>query len=158
MKRTLSNPSALAPMAPRDTRRGRMAHVLAAAAIGLAALTGAGAASAATITVDASKQTAGNPHFWSACFGTGKAKLALRGDWQTHYKIGNRELGAQRVRGHGLLNTEMNLWKGTGSYDWTSLDTYLMAITSAGMRPIIELDFMPNGLGSSSSDAMHSPP
>ena len=99
--------------------------------------------------MDASKQTAGNPHFWSACFGTGKAKLALRGDWQTHYKLGNRELGGQRVRGHGLLNDEMGLWKGTGSYDWTNLDTYLTAITSAGMRPIIELDFMPTGLATS---------
>jgi xylan 1,4-beta-xylosidase len=114
--------------------------------MGLLVLADGRAASAATITVDASKQTAGNPHFWSAAFGTGKAKLALRGDWQTHYAIGNRELGAQRVRGHGILNDEMGLWKGTGSYNWTSLDTYLTAITSANMRPIMELDFMPTGL------------
>ena len=72
-------------------------------------------ASAATITIDASKQTSGNPHFWSAAFGTGRAVLALRGDWQTHQKIGNRELGAKRVRGHGLLsddgtNNELGLW------------------------------------------------
>jgi xylan 1,4-beta-xylosidase len=129
-------------------------------ALGLLTLASASVANAATtITVDASNQTAGNPHFWSAAFGTGKAKLALRGDWQTHYKIGNRELGAQRVRGHGLLNSgEMDLWKSAGTYDWKNLDTYLTAITTANMRPIIELDFMPTGLASSSSDAMHSPP
>src|SRR5450631_4458642 len=110
-------------------------------------------ASAATITVDASKQTAGNPHFWSAAFGTGRAVLALRGDWQTHVKIGNRELGAQRMRGHGLTsddgtNNEMGLYNG-GTYNWKNLDTYLTAITSAGMRPVIETDFMPTALGSS---------
>ena len=37
-----------------------------------------------TITVDASKQTAGNPAFWSASFVTGTASLALRTDLQTH--------------------------------------------------------------------------
>src|SRR6266699_2396151 len=54
-----------------------------------------------TITVDASKQTAGNPRFWAASVGTGTAALTLRSDLQTHYKLGNREIGFQRVRGHG---------------------------------------------------------
>jgi xylan 1,4-beta-xylosidase len=131
-------------------RFARPAHVLATGVVGLAAFMGAQVASAAdtTITVDASKQTSGNPHFWSSTFGTGRAKLALRADWQTHYKIGNRELGAQRVRGHGLLNDDMGLYKAAGSYDWTNLDKYLAAISTANMRPIIELDFMPTSLAS----------
>ena len=99
-----------------------------------------------TITVDASKQTAGNPRFWSAAVGTGTASLTLRSDLQTHYKIGNRELGMQRVRGHGVLNDDMGIYKGAGSYDWTKFDTYLTAIVSAGMRPIMELSFMPTAL------------
>jgi xylan 1,4-beta-xylosidase len=147
--KTRSSRAAQKPEVPRNPRPNGSTPVVLIAAIGLTLLSSARAASAATITVDASKQTAGNPHFWSAAFGTGKAKLALRGDWQTHYKIGNRELGALRVRGHGLLNDEMGLWKGTGSYDWKNLDTYLTAITSANMRPIMELDFMPTGLASS---------
>ena len=65
---------------------------------------------------------------------------------QTHYKIGNRELGFQRVRGHGVLNDDMGIYKGPGSYDWTNFDKYLNAIVSAGMRPIMELDFMPTAL------------
>ncbi len=160
MTRFRSNAQKSTP--PCSTRRHRHGHVLAAVVLGLPLLTFGPAANAATITVDASKQTAGNPHFWSAAFGTGRAVLSLRGDWQTHLKIGNRELGAQRLRGHGLTSddgtsNEMGLYKG-GTYNWTNLDTYLTAITSAGMRPIIETDFMPTALGSSSSDAMHSPP
>ncbi len=148
------------PMVTGKNHRPRSRRVLAVVATGLALLISAGGgAKAATITVDASKQTTGNPHFWSSTFGTGKAKLALRADWQTHVKIGNRELGAQRVRGHGLFNSgEMDLYKAAGSYDWTNLDTYLSAITLANMRPLIETDFMPTALASSSSDAMHSPP
>ena len=126
----------------------RLASVL-AAALGLCFAVNVGSASAATITVDASKQTSGNPHFWSATVGTGTAKLTLRGDLQSHYKIANRELGMQRVRGHGLLNDGMALYKAAGSYDWKNLDTYLTAITSAGMRPIMELDFMPTALSTS---------
>jgi xylan 1,4-beta-xylosidase len=99
-----------------------------------------------TLTVDASKQTTGSPRFWSAAVGTGTASLTLRADLQTHYKIVNRELGMQRVRGHGVLNDDVGIYKGPGSYDFTKFDTYLTAIVSAGMRPIMELDFMPTAL------------
>jgi len=99
-----------------------------------------------TIWIDASKQTAGNPHFWSTSVGTGTASLTLRGDLQSHYKIGNREAGFQRVRGHGVLNDDMGIYRGPGSYDWTRLDRYLTAISAAGMRPIMEMDFMPKAL------------
>ena len=157
MTRSCSNASRL-PFSGKNRRWSGSGHVLTALAMGLVILAGAGGASAATITVDASKKTAGNPHFWSAAFGTGKAHLTLRSDWQTHVKIGNRELGAQRMRGHGLLNDEMGLYKAAGSYSWTNLDTYLTAITSANMRPLMELDFMPTALASGTTDIMHSPP
>jgi len=118
------------------------------AALGLVAGLGESAARANsyTITVDASKQTAGNPPFWAASVGTGTASLTLRSDLETHYKIGAREAGFQRVRGHGVLNDDMGIYKGPGSYDFTNFDKYLTAISSAGMRPIMELDFMPTAL------------
>jgi xylan 1,4-beta-xylosidase len=142
----------------RVVRRTRPAHVF-VAAIGLLLGANAREANAATtITVDASKQTAGNPRFWSAAVGTGTASLTLRSDLQTHYKIGNREAGFQRVRGHGVLNDDMGIYKAAGSYNFTNLDTYLTAITSAGMRPLMELDFMPTALGSDSSNPTRSPP
>jgi xylan 1,4-beta-xylosidase len=101
---------------------------------------------AVTIWVDASQAIAANPHIWSASVGTGTASLALRGDVQSQYKIGNREAGFQRVRGHGVLNDDMGIYQGPGAYDWTKLDTYLTAIAAAGMRPIMEMDFMPTAL------------
>jgi len=133
-------------------------QVLLTATIGLLVAVAPSASTAGTITVDASKQTAGNPHFWSAAFGTGTAALALRSDLQTHFKIGNRELGAQRVRGHGLLNDDMGIYKAAGSFDFSKLDTYLTAIVSAGMRPVMELDFMPKALGSHATWPEKSPP
>src|SRR6185436_1326805 len=111
-----------------------------------------------TITVDASKQIAGNPRSWAASVGTGTAALTLRPDLQTHYKIGNRELGFQRVRGHGVLSDDIGIYKGAGSYNWTNFDKYLDAIVLAGMRPIMEMSFMPNALGSDASNPGKSPP
>ena len=118
------------------------------AAIAFVVLNGGAVASATryTITVDASNQTTGNPRLWAASVGTGTASLTLRPDLQTHYKIANRELGMQRVRGHGVLSDDMGIYKGPGSYDWTNLDIYLNAIVSAGIRPFMELDYMPTAL------------
>jgi len=133
---------------PTMAKLGRLS---AAGAVALLSVAHGSAARATnyTITVDASKQTAGNPRFWVASVGTGTASLTLRGDLQTHYKIANREIGAMRVRGHGVLNDDMGIYKSAGSYDWTKFDTYLNAIVSAGMRPIMELDFMPTALSTS---------
>jgi xylan 1,4-beta-xylosidase len=128
--------------------------ILATATVALLMAAGPRAARANnyTITVDASKQTAGNPRFWSAAIGTGTASLTLRSDLQTHYKIGNRELGMQRVRGHGVLSDAIGIYKAAGSYDWTKFDQYLNAIVSAGMRPIMELSFMPTALALTGND------
>ena len=149
------------PLGPRVTcgPLGRGSFQFAAmAAAGLLVLTSPRIASAITYTiaVDASKQTAGNPRFWSASVGTGTASLTLRSDLQTHYKIANRELGMMRVRGHGVLNDDIGIYKAAGSYDWTKFDTYLTAIVSAGMRPLMELDFMPTALAIGGD--YHSPP
>jgi alpha-L-fucosidase len=141
-----------------DPRCRRPAQSAVTAVVGLLTLVSPRVASAITysITVDASKQTTGNPRFWSASVGTGTASLTLRSDLQTHYKIANRELGMMRVRGHGVLNDDMGIYKGPGSYDWTKFDTYLTAIVSAGMRPLVELDFMPTALAIGGD--YHSPP
>jgi len=133
----------------------RAGRCLLAAGLALLLLTTGRPAAAAnyTITVDASKQTAGNPRFWSASIGTGVGIISLRADWQTHAKIANRELGIQRVRGHGALSDDKDSmailkWSGSGAptYDWTNFDKYLDAIAAANMRPLMELDFMPRDL------------
>ncbi|HVT07381.1 MAG TPA: carbohydrate-binding protein, partial [Polyangia bacterium] len=126
-----------------------------ACALGILLATSAQEAAAAnyTITVDASKQTTGNPRFWAASVGTGVGIISLRADWQTHAKIANRELGIQRVRGHGALSDDKDSmgilkWSGSGAptYNWTNFDKYLDGIAAANMRPLMELDFMPKDL------------
>ena len=133
----------------RNVLRPRCSRGILASVVALAGLSVTGAASAQTLTIDAATSPSGNPHFWSACVGTGTASLTLRADLQSHYKLANRELGMLRVRGHGVFDDDMSVFHGTGStptYDWTKFDTYLAAIAAAGMRPIMELSFMPKDL------------
>ena len=109
-------------------------------------------ANAATLTVDASASPGANPHFWSNTVGTGTASLTLRSDLQTHYQIANRELGFLHVRGHGVLSDGIGIYKSAGTYDFTNFDTYLDAIAAAGMRPSMELSFMPVALAKNGKD------
>lgn len=157
MRKRSNSDAPRARVLPSPRPRGRLARGLLAGSIGLAISSAAAVAGAQTITVDASDSVSGNPRFWSTCVGTGTASLTLRADLQTHYKLAKRELGMLRVRGHGLLNDDMGIfhWSGGGAqptYDWTKFDTYLAAIDAAGMRPIIELSFMPTDLASQGND------
>jgi hypothetical protein len=54
------------------------------------------------LTADGATAPHGRSWRRPASVGTGTAALTLRSDLQTHYKIGNREIGFQRVRGHGV--------------------------------------------------------
>ena len=137
----------------------RSARTVAALLAGFGILTSGRGASAASydIAIDASNSPSGNPRFWSTAVGVGTASLTLRADLQTQYKLANRELGMQRVRGHGVLKDDMGIFQWTGgtatpTYDWTKLDTYLAAIAAAGMRPMMELSFMPTALAKSGND------
>jgi xylan 1,4-beta-xylosidase len=131
----------------------RPAQILVIAVVGLLVFTGGRAARAAdaTLAVDASQIISGLPRPWTGAVGTGTASLTLRTDLQTAFQIVNRELGMQRVRGHGILNDDIGVFHWTGgaaapTYDWTKFDKVLQAYAAAGMRPIMELSFMPTAL------------
>ncbi|HOU92900.1 MAG TPA: carbohydrate-binding protein, partial [Polyangiaceae bacterium] len=147
---------ALAPFraaVPRGHRLvSRGARGFAACSIGLAASMAVQAANGATLTVDASNSPRGNPKFWAEMVGIGTASLSLRADLQTHFKIANRELGMKRVRGHGILNDDMDIYQGPGNYNWENFDTVLAGYVAAGMRPGMELSFMPRALARSGND------
>jgi xylan 1,4-beta-xylosidase len=135
------------------------ARVLSGAVAGLLTFAGGRAARAAdaTLTVDAAQSPSGLPRPWTAAVGTGTASLTLRTDLQTHFKIVNRELGMQRVRGHGILNDDIGVFQWAGgtaapTYNWTKFDAVLQAYVAAGMRPIMELSFMPTSLATSANN------
>jgi len=140
------------PISTGKTSVARPPCGLMTGSVGLLMLMALRTANAATLTVDASASPGANPHFWSNTVGTGTASLTLRSDLQTHYQIANRELGFLHVRGHGVLSDGIGIYKSAGTYDFTNFDTYLNAIAAAGMRPSMELSFMPVALAKNGKD------
>lgn len=110
------------------------------------------------LTVDLTKQTTPFPHYWEKCVGSGHAALALREDWRRQLKQCHDELGFQFVRFHGLLNDDMSVCTGrSGSvqYSFFNVDSICDWLLAAGIRPFIELSFMPTALASGSRTVFH---
>jgi xylan 1,4-beta-xylosidase len=99
------------------------------------------------------------PHTWKKSIGSGHAYLALRNDWQSHLKIVRNELDIEYVRFHGILDDEIFQLKRNSNtkeliYNFTLVDNIYDYITSIGMKPFVELSFMPTVLASGTATWM----
>ena len=91
------------------------------------------------------------PHFWEHTVGSCHATLALRADWQAQLARARRELGFRHVRFHGILDDDMGTLVCQDEqllYSFFNTDRIMDFLLSIGMRPFIELSFMPATLSS----------
>jgi xylan 1,4-beta-xylosidase len=91
------------------------------------------------------------PHFWEHTVGSGHAPLALRADWQAQMLRCHNELGFEHVRFHALLSDEMGTLICQNHellYSFCNIDQIFDFLLSIGMRPFVELSFMPDTLAS----------
>ena len=69
------------------------------------------------------------------------------------------ELGVETVRAHGILCDDLGVYRwvdGEAVYDWTGVDRVYDTVVGLGMRPIVELGFMPRDLASDPSRTVFS--
>lgn len=102
---------------------------------------------------DLAEATTPLAHFWEHTVGSDHAPMALRADWQAQLQRAHRELGFQHVRFHGLLSDDFRLLVRDGNkhfYSFFNCDQVFDFLLSIGMRPFVELSFMPNALASGS--------
>ncbi|MEO3747678.1 xylan 1,4-beta-xylosidase [Plantactinospora sp. B5E13] len=92
---------------------------------------------------------------WRACVGTGRFELALRRDYQDSLALVQREIGFRHIRGHGLLSDGVGVYRPyehQGSrrvqHAFTYVDQVVDAYLDLGIRPFVELGFMPAALAS----------
>ncbi|MEO8244645.1 MAG: glycosyl hydrolase [bacterium] len=91
------------------------------------------------------------PHFWEHCVGSGHAALALRADWQDQMRRARQDLGFRHVRFHGILDDDMGTLIEQNAqplYSFFNTDRIFDFLLSIGMRPFVELSFMPGMLAS----------
>eukprot|EP01121_Diplochlamys_sp_Union-15-3_P002178 TRINITY_DN1189_c0_g1_i1.p1 TRINITY_DN1189_c0_g1~~TRINITY_DN1189_c0_g1_i1.p1 ORF type:complete len:490 (+),score=93.80 TRINITY_DN1189_c0_g1_i1:52-1521(+) len=105
--------------------------------------------------VDVTQPTKPFPHFWEECVGSGHATLTLRADYQEQLQQINEDCGFKSVRFHGLLNDDMSTNLGPGQYSFFNIDSAFDFFVSIGMKPLIEISFMPEWLASKDTHTMH---
>jgi xylan 1,4-beta-xylosidase len=119
--------------------------------VGLAALLLAGAPAAAqTVRVDAA--AAGNPfpHFWERMFGSGRAILSLRESYRRDLRTTRAATDFEYVRFHAIFHDEAGLYdedaQGRPVYNFSYVDEIYDGLRENGVRPFVELSFMPRKL------------
>ena len=91
------------------------------------------------------------PHFWEQVVGSDHAPIALRADWQEQLRRCHDELGFRSVRFHGLLCDDMGTLIEHDDallYSFYNIDKVFDFVLGIGMRPFVELGFMPRALAS----------
>lgn len=91
-------------------------------------------------------------HPWRVCVGGGRVGEALRADFQKHLEMIQQEMPFQYLRMHGLFHEDMMVYReesdGTPVYNWQYIDLVFDHWLSIGIRPFVELGFMPYDLAS----------
>jgi xylan 1,4-beta-xylosidase len=86
------------------------------------------------------------------CVGAGRANEGLRADWQQQLAYVKKECDFKYIRMHGLLTDDMGVYRedrnGNPQYNFQYIDVLYDFIVGIGMKPFVELGFMPEALAS----------
>ncbi|MGN6541604.1 MAG: GH39 family glycosyl hydrolase [Ginsengibacter sp.] len=89
---------------------------------------------------------------YEECVGAGRANEGLRADWQQQLRLVKKAIDFKYIRFHGLLCDDMHVYtedkKGNSIYNWQYIDKLYDFLLSIGIRPFVELSFMPPDLAS----------
>ena len=115
-------------------------------------LAGAQTETPSAITIDAHAATHPFPHFWDQMFGSGRAVLALRENYLDDLKDVHDNIGMRYVRFHAIFHDENGVYdedkNGNPVFNWTNVDQIYDGLLARGVRPFVEISFMPYKLAS----------
>jgi xylan 1,4-beta-xylosidase len=103
------------------------------------------------IAIDLGKNGGRLPHYWEWA-GSDRLVVGLREQWRQDMIRARRETGMQAIRCHGLFNDEMGIaTDGIGRLNFLYLDQIYDFMLDHGVRPFVELTFMPEAFASSNN-------
>jgi xylan 1,4-beta-xylosidase len=115
------------------------------------------------IAIDKNTQTVPTDYSWKFGVGNDHASMLLRADMCSHLKLIHDELGIQYLRCHGIFDDDMNVFprlgnnsnfrglpgnKDCGTVNFHLISMALNNLLATGMKPFVELSFMPTVLAS----------
>jgi xylan 1,4-beta-xylosidase len=115
----------------------------------------AAAKPAQTVVIHTAAKGAPFPHFWEQMFGSGRAILSLRDSYRADVRTVKAATGVQYLRFHDILDDDVGLVragpKGAITYNFSWVDEIYDGLLDNGVRPYVELSFMPSALAASSA-------
>lgn len=107
-------------------------------------------AASSVVAVDARAPGRAFPHFWERMFGSGRARLAMRASYLQDLVTVRAATGFDYVRAHGILDDDVGLYsqdaQGHPVYNFSYVDQIYDGLLARGVRPFVELSFMPRQL------------
>lgn len=104
------------------------------------------------IEIDLEKTMDQADRSYNVCVGGGRAFETLLAENQRHLKIVHDDCGFQYLRFHGLLHDDMSAYhedrNGNAYYNWQYVDLLFDSMLKIGVKPFVELSFMPAALAS----------
>ena len=106
------------------------------------------------IVIDAKAEAHPFPHFWEKMFGSGRAILSLRDSYRSDLRAVKEVTNFSYVRFHAIFHDEVGVYDedahGQVQYNFSYVDQIYDGLLANGVRPFVELSFMPNKLAASS--------
>jgi xylan 1,4-beta-xylosidase len=113
------------------------------------------AETSSTVTVDAQAPVHAFPHYWEQMFGSGRAVLSLRESYRRDIRSVRRATGFEYVRFHGIFDDDVGVYsedaQGRPVYNFSYVDQIYDGLLANGVRPFVEISFMPRALASTSA-------
>lgn len=114
-----------------------------------------------TFTLDLNAPVRPYPHYWELCVGSCHAATVLREDVREHIRAAHRDCGFQYLRFHGLFDDDMSVviepmmpW-GEPEISFYNVDSIFDFLLDTGMKPFVELGFMPEAFASGTQTLFH---
>ncbi|MGA8937763.1 MAG: glycosyl hydrolase family 39 [Acidobacteriaceae bacterium] len=108
------------------------------------------------VTIDAHAATTPFPHFWEQIFGSGHAILSLRQSYRDDIHSVHKVADFRYVRFHGILDDEVGVYNedehGNPVYNFAYVDQIYDGLLANGVRPLVEISFMPKKLAFNPDD------
>ena len=104
------------------------------------------------INIDLEKVAGALPHYWENCAGSDRTVVGLRQQWREDLVRAHRDMGMKSIRCHGLFDDEMGIAAaGAGAFNFLYVDQIYDYMLDQGVRPFVELSFMPEAFASSNN-------
>lgn len=101
------------------------------------------------------------PHYWEFCVGSCHASTILREDVRQQIRKAHAECGFRYLRFHGLFDDDMSVYftsmmnPGEPIISFYNIDNIFDFLLDVGMKPFIEIGFMPSPLASGEKTIFH---